>query len=277
MEKILVTTDFSDASKAGIRFAIQLASQHRFDITFFHSYHILTPTSWNKKKIESFEKAETDKIQETLYRFVKDVFRGAGGTIEPSQCIIKKSVFPEVNIMEYAAENKFDFICISTRGAGKLKRLLGTNTANIINNSRVPVIAVPHTYRRSKITKIIYASDLQTLDKELKKVATVAGLLQAKIELLHFAAPLDKFVDSKVIEMIAKKFTTIDIKVNLKQVDYVHSLLSNLKSAIEKAKPSMVMMFTEQNRTMFQKIFSPGKSAEYSFDAKVPLLVYNKS
>ena len=30
MEKILVTTDFSANSKAGLRFAIQLASQYKF-------------------------------------------------------------------------------------------------------------------------------------------------------------------------------------------------------------------------------------------------------
>ena len=277
MQRVLVTTDFSDESKAGLRFAIQLASQYKFDLTFFHSYHILTPTSWKKEKIEVYEKAETKKIQETLDRFVGKVYKRINRENEPIHCVIKNSVFPQVNITEYAAENNFDFICISTRGAGKFKRLLGTNTANLINSSHVPVIAVPYTYRRTKITNILYASDLLNLDKELTKVAAIAEPLQSKVELLHFAFPLEKFVDSKAIEMIATKLAKLDIKVNIKSVDFVHTLISNLTLAIKKAKPSMLIMFTEQNRTLFQKIFFSGKSAGYSFDAKVPLLVFNKS
>ncbi|MEO5997474.1 MAG: universal stress protein [Chitinophagaceae bacterium] len=277
MQKILVTTDFSDESKAGLRFAIQLASQHKFDLTFFHSYHILIPTSWSKVKAEVYVKEETKKIQDMLDRFVEKVYKGIDGANKPKNCVIENSVFPQVNIMEYAAKNNFDFICISTRGAGKLKRLLGTNSANLINNSQIPVIAVPYTYRRTKITSILYASDLLNLDKELIKVASISELLQSKVELLHFTAALDKFVDPKAIEMIAKKLAKLDMKVNLKAVDYVHTLVSNLNAAIKKHKPSMLIMFTEQNRTLFQKIFFSGKSAAYSFDAKVPLLVFNKS
>ena len=38
MKKILVTTDFSDKSKAGLLFAIQLAKQNKYVLTFFHAY-----------------------------------------------------------------------------------------------------------------------------------------------------------------------------------------------------------------------------------------------
>ncbi|MDR6782771.1 nucleotide-binding universal stress UspA family protein [Pedobacter africanus] len=36
MKRILVTTDFSANSKAGLRFAIQLAAQNNYQLTFFH-------------------------------------------------------------------------------------------------------------------------------------------------------------------------------------------------------------------------------------------------
>lgn len=44
MKKVLVTTDFSENSKAGIRFAIQWASQQRLSLIFVHVLHILRPT-----------------------------------------------------------------------------------------------------------------------------------------------------------------------------------------------------------------------------------------
>ena len=54
MNKILVTTDFSVNSKAGLKFAIQLASQHNYDLTFLHVYYIMKPTSWSKKTFEDY-------------------------------------------------------------------------------------------------------------------------------------------------------------------------------------------------------------------------------
>jgi hypothetical protein len=179
--------------------------------------------------------------------------------------------------MEYAAENNFSYICISTRGAGKLERIFGTNTANLINHSDVPVIAVPHQYRASKITSILYASDLINVEKELRKVVAFAKPLNLQVELLHFTTPLKTIIDPAVLEVAVEKLADYDIKLNLKKSDPDKSLINKIESAIKESKPSMLVMFTEQNRTLFQRIFLPGKSAEYSFNSKVPLLVFNKS
>ena len=65
MKKILVTTDFSASSKSALYFAIQLASQTGYSLTFFHSYHVLVPTAWNEKVFNSFEKSELGYFQVT--------------------------------------------------------------------------------------------------------------------------------------------------------------------------------------------------------------------
>ena len=192
-------------------------------------------------------------------------------------CIIKSSVLPQSCIMEYAADNKFDLICISTRGAGTIERFLGTNTGNLINHSDVPVIAVPHKYKSKAVTSIMYASDLANLEKELKNVVGFAKPLKAKVELLHFTSPLETIIDPEIIKVAVKRFSKYDIKLNIKNTDLVKTLVSNIEAALKKSKPSMLIMFTEQNRSLFQKLFLSGKSAAYSFETTVPLLVFNKS
>ena len=52
--KILVTTDFSTNSKAGIRFALQLAAQMPCKLVFYHIVELLTPTSWGKNETAQF-------------------------------------------------------------------------------------------------------------------------------------------------------------------------------------------------------------------------------
>lgn len=276
MKKILVTTDLSAGSKAGLRFAIQLASQSKFALTFFHSYNILSPTGWTAVKIKDYEKSESAKVQAKLDQFVDKVYQELEVKAQHSQCVIKSSVFAQSNIMDYASEHHFDFICISTRGAGRLQRLLGTNTANLINNSDVPVIAVPHTYRSKQITSIMFASDLANLDKELELVAAFASPIKAEVQLLHFTTYLDTQIDPKKIEQATKKSDNLHIKLDIKFFEPAESLVSHIEAAIVRTKPSMLVMFTEHHRSLFEKIFLSSKSAEYSYHPLVPLLVFNK-
>jgi nucleotide-binding universal stress UspA family protein len=276
MKKILVTTDFSAGSKAGLRFAIQLASQSNFALTFFHSYNIMSPTAWTAARIKDYEKSEAAKVQQKLEIFVEKVYKELEIKAERSICAAKSSVFAQSNIMEYAAEHHFDFICISTRGAGKLQRLLGTNTANLINNSETPVIAVPYTYRSKKVTNILYASDLANLDQELEIVAAFAKPIHAEVQLLHFTTFLETNILPERIEQFTKKSDQLHMKMDIKFFEPAESLVSQIEAAITRTKPSMLVMFTEHHRSLFEKLFLSSKSAEYSYDPAVPVLVFNK-
>lgn len=277
MKKILVTTDFSSNSKAGLRFAIQLAAINGADLSFFHSYNLMIPTSWSKEEIKSYKEKEVIKLQEELNHFVKKLYKQMEVTPVSTNCILKSSPLPQSSIMDYAKENDFDFICISTRGAGKFERFLGTNTANLIIHSEVPVIAVPHNYKVHAFESILYASDLLHLEKELKKVVSFAEPLKAEVELLHFTSPLETMMDAEIVDLAIRKFSEYNVQLNIQKVDYVKSLVKELEKAISKSKPSMLIMFTEQNRSLFQRLFLSSKSAEYSFNSKIPLLVFNKS
>ncbi|MCY7291620.1 MAG: universal stress protein [Ferruginibacter sp.] len=277
MKTILATTDFSDNSKAGLYFAIQLASQNNFEIIFFHTYHVLISTSWNTVRMEGYEKEEAIIVQEKLDTFIGNIYRDLNIADANYNCVIKSSVFIDTTIREYAEENNAGFICISTKGAGNFKRLLGTNTANLINYSAVPVIAVPHNYKTATITNILYVSDLFNYEKEIVKVIAFAEPLKAEVELLHLTSAQEKKADLEVIENAVKKIDYYNVGFKTIPRNPNNSLVSDIEVVVKEVEPSVMIMFTEQNRSWFEKIFLSSKSAEYSFNAKVPLLVFHKS
>ncbi|TDE29268.1 universal stress protein [Flavobacterium ranwuense] len=276
MDKILVTTDFSSNSKGALRFAIQLASQHKFELTFFHSYYIANLTSKSDAAFADYEKKEANKIQKKLNQFVASVYKDMDVISINNKCVINSAVFADSNIREYAQENEFNFICISTRGSGKLKKIFGTNTSSLIAHSTVPVIAIPHNYHRSEIKSVIYASDLVNLENELKKVIEFTKPLKAKVEILHFNYPTEISTNKNTIDELVKKNSKYNIKLHIENINLAKSLISNIEAVIKQSKPSMMIMFTQQNRSFFDKIFFSSNSANYSFKAKVPLLVFNK-
>jgi len=276
MKKILVTTDFSSNSKAGLRFAIQMAMQSECELHFFHSYHIMRPTSWSDQAFLEYENKEKAQILTRLERFVRDVYRSAGAVPGNVSYVAKSSFMTDSNIIQYASDNQFDFICISRRGEGKLKKLFGTNTSNLIINSPVPVIAVPDTYRRSEISKILYASDLVNLEQEMRRVIDFAGPLKAEIELLHLNYPLDTVYDSRVIMNVLDKFPQANIKYRVENLNQVRNFIKSLEPEVRKRKPSLLVMFTRKNQGFFNKLFFSGNSPEYAMKSPVPLLVFNK-
>lgn len=276
IKKILVTTDFSIRAKTGLRFAIQLASQQDVELTFFYSYHLMKPTIWSDADFASFKKIEAEKNLKKLHQYVDSIYKNKGIIPKNIKYVVKEGIFADSNIREYALNNHFDFICVSTRGAGYLKKILGTTTSSLINFSAVPIIAIPHNYRTTSIHKLLYLSDFTDVDNELEKVMDFAKPLGAKVILLHFNSPseiLDK--TSKIAEAV-KKYEKGSVDYYCKDLKKTDRLISKINEYTTLYKPSLLIMFTKQNRGFIEKIFYGSQSENYAFNAKVPLLVFNK-
>lgn len=276
MNKILVTTDFSNYSKAGIRFALQLASQSKVELTFIHCYFTAKPTIWTQQKFDDFEKDEVAKLYTQLDHFVMTEMKKSGIDIKLVNYACVRSRKTDEAIRLFAEEHQFNFICISTRGAGGLKKFLGTNTSELINTSMVPVIAVPYDYKPQAMKHIMYASDLANADQELKEVAKFVKPLKAKVEMLHFSYPSETETGSKVTEKAFKHFQKNEIEVHLEKINLADTLVANIIKAVKKSKPSAVIMFTQHKKSFFERLFMSSNTAGFSFQARVPLIVFNK-
>jgi len=276
MKKILVTTDFSANSKAGIRFAVQMSQQEKCELTFFHSCHIVQPKAGEQKSFNSYEKSEILKFRNQLEKFVSSVYKSMGIVPGKIHYAISSSFITDSNIMKYAEDHQFDFICISRSGSGKAKKLFGTNTSNLIMHSSVSVIAVPSNYRRKKISSVLYASDLSNLKAEIKTVLDFSKPLKARAELLHFNYPSDYQNNTGIIREALGAYSKEHISYRLENIDISMNLVSNMQKAIRRIKPSILVMFTNQHQSFFEKLFLSSSTADYSMESSVPLLVFRK-
>lgn len=278
MKKVLVPTDFSGNSKAGFRFALQWSTRQKLQLVFVHVLQIVRLPYWTddnfSKYVELKKKTYQEKLEEFVARTCKSIH------IEPAKysCIVIEGISPDLAILDYCRQNTgIDYICISTRGASKLKKIFGTNTGNLITKSNVPVIAVPKTYKVRPIEHVLYSTDLINCTDELKKVITFARLVKASVEVLHFTWPGEVLPDKKLFETTFKKQFNYPLTLHFEKTDITESLVKRLQRQIRVSHPSVVIMFTEQKRSLFQRIFLSSKAEQLSFQAKVPLLVFNKS
>ena len=277
MKKILVTTDFSVNSTAAMRFAVQLASQTDVALTFLHVQHIMRMTTWNEAAYVSYETGEIARLNKALTDFVHSVYNSLTMTPENYQCVVENSPFTDSTIMAYAADHGFDYICISARGAGRIEQMLGTTTANLVGQSSVPVIAVPGNYRIAKLNTVLYASDLSSLETQLKQVVDFAKPIGATVELLHFNAQFGPVTDPEIIGMAVQKYTEYPVAIHLKPHDPGTTFAADIESVVNARNPSLLVMFTTQKDGFFNRLFQSSNAVDYSFLTTVPLLVFSKA
>jgi nucleotide-binding universal stress UspA family protein len=276
MTTILVTTDFSTNSKSGIRFALQLASQMPCKLVFYHALELLTPTAWRKEDAIKFVENAVQKVNKELDSFIKSIIKQTKIHPYDYKNVVDIGMGVDSMIVNYAKEIQADYICMSTRGAGILKKLIGTNASTLVNTSPIPVIIVPHNYRIKPIKKVGYASDFENIDKELKTVANFATALNVPVEVYHFYYELHKTDNKKAFEAIKTKYETEKVTLHVPKLQLADSLVKNLQHVVRNKKPTLLFMFTKHKDNWFERFFFESKTAEMTYDINIPLIAIRK-
>ncbi len=276
MTTILVTTDFSTNSKAGIRFALQLASQTPCKLVFYHALELLTPTAWRKEDAIKFAENAVNKVNKELDSFMKAIFKQTKMQPNAYKNIVDIGMGVDSMIVKYAKEIHADYICMCTRGAGILKKIIGTNASTLVNTSPIPVIIVPHNYRIKPITKVGYTSDFENINTELKKITLLATSLNANVDVYHYYYQLHKSGNKESFEAIKAKYESEKVAFYMPKLHLEQSLVENLQQAIKNKRPSMFVMFTKHKESWFERFFFESKTAEMTYNINIPLLAIRK-
>jgi len=274
MQKILVTTDYSTNSKAGVRFAIQFASQSPAEIIFYHVHEGVADNNWNPKKKN--ENPDHDLRLEKLQKFISSIYTSSDLPLVKFRCIVEVGFDTNNMILNFAQQCKANYICISTRGGGTLKKLLGTTTSALIEKSTTPVLVVPKTYRIKPINEIWYSSDLANLKSELNTVQKFAAPFSADVHVYYYdyMAEVEEIMDR--LNKLAAKFVSKGTFFHFRKMKIDKSISEHLQNDMTNHKPSIVVLFTKQNRSWIDRLFYRNNTKEVTFDAKTPLLVLKK-
>lgn len=273
---LLVPTDFSVNSKAGIRFALQLEKQAKYTLVFYHCIPYMKPTRWSDARYDAYVKEEKEEAAKSLARFIKDIYQTAGIKKSGIKCVIQQSPDTKTAILDYALEIRAVAICMSTRGAGRLKKIIGTHASGIINSSSFPVFIIPKNYRRAPVTHILYSSDMNRIGPELKQVRNLASQLKARISVFHYDYLAEVDETQKTLQKVAGRHQYPGVSFKFRKYNIDRSLAEHLTSDIRTSKASLAVLFTNQKRGWFDKLFLSSKSIDVAFDTKIPLLIIPK-
>ena len=270
VKTIVVPTDFSDPSLTAIHYATMIASEGNGKIILFHAVSLHLSATVEETKF--YAAGELEKIENEQLHQLRHHIQKRHPKVQ-FECI-SRTGFPVESIQDIANEVKADLIVMGTRGANGIKGILvGSNTASLIEQTGIPVLAVPEESDYNGIRKIVFATNMQKDDVRcLKCIISMFGNNTPDITLLHIEdghlrdpeAALHSWFHTEVLPQInyPKLFAEC-----ISETDIVKSLDEYLRTN----KIDLVVTATRK-RNFIERIFDRSITRKLVFHTHVPLL-----
>ena len=175
MKRILFPTDFSETANNAFIHALKFANAVQGELILLHTFEL--PVIDNQffpqnymVMYESLELAQFDMFKEEIPKLRAIALQHNLGTVPMSHRLMDGSLL--YNIEKAITEDKINYVIMGTEGAtGWASFLLGSNTANVLDEIDIPILSVPSQAVYRKVKTIGFTTRFRPKDKKaLKKV-----------------------------------------------------------------------------------------------------------
>ncbi|MBK9151645.1 MAG: universal stress protein [Saprospiraceae bacterium] len=261
---ILCPTDFSENSCFAVEYAININKALGGKITFLTTYTVPRATGSFRK----FDIEIRDTVAEEMEKFIQQYESLMTGQKEPGRVVIEGS--PADEILHYAKKHHFDLIIMGTQGSSDLRTaLFGSVTKKVIENSVVPVLAIPSTTREFLTGNRILLSldDDEVENKEIFNILKhILTSLKAEMDIIHVSEPdsYNPFSNQ----------TTEYLKDITEEIIVLHheDPIEAIKHYVEKSDIGILVM-VRRKHTFWERLFINTNTTSELFSSNVPVLV----
>jgi len=270
MTKILVPTDFSDASFNAYNFANHLAKDLDGVLLLTHIYY---PTSTDVNQFVVINE-EAEKIhQDKLDKFVESVNQDWIGNFVTEPLIegIFKVGFPRMELSEMSKAPNTIMVMGTTGVGDTFKKVFGSLSLDMIDHCHCPLFLVPPGAAYAKLKEIVYLSeDLKNDSLHLLYTGRLCVKTGSDFRLVHFRSKSKEEYDvSDTIKIIESYFPEIKYHIEIIDTD---DLFSSIKDILNKDNNDLIVLSTK-HRNMFKNLFHKSVTEFAAIHSTSPLLI----
>ena len=262
MKTILVLVDFSHASDNSLSFAAELCKRAIARLVIIHIVKSSNDEADAIAKLATIQEA----LKQQLGPDMQCDFSIAHGSMIPT---LKKII----------AVHQPDLLVMGTKGASGLKKMLiGSNTVNVIANTRVPVLVIPEVARFDSFmdngkNRVVLATDLLEVENEdaleiLKRIALL--IIEPNVTVLSVRPKNTTLPDIKRMER-DYLLSYFDPEIENERVTvFSNNVIGGINFYLERAKDTgLVAMIARDSGHLIQKHYT----REMASHTHLPLLV----
>ncbi|MEN7551341.1 universal stress protein [Rapidithrix thailandica] len=212
MKNILIPIDLSNTSVSAIDFGYTLLKKAKSQLTFLHTYQLFNPLIDGTYSVSPSVADRENELIKDMRDFVEKIIPPQ----DLSTCTFITDIgIPEDSILYQIKQTAPDLVIMGTEGASGLKKLVGSNTANVMLHSKVPILSIPNPnpLPNSQL-KIALASDYHQLEnyKVLDSIKALGEIFNTEIHILNIENEKNKSLEAKEIKAaIEQEFHPLSI------------------------------------------------------------------
>ena len=290
--RILVPVDFSSYSIKACEFAFNLAKTNDSEVVLLHIYFTPVYTSTLPYGDVFNYQISDDETVRTILQKVHSDLNHLSDTVKAKiksgefpnvkySCVLREGI-PEEEILRYSKEQQPCIVIMGTRGRSqKDVDLLGSVTAEVIERSRVPVLAIPENTpfnNFDSVNRVGFITNFNPRDLiAFDTFITSWSAFKFSVSLLYLSEPKmakdawNKIKLAGIKEYFQNQYPTLDIKYDIVLND---ELLENLDKYIDESKIDVITIISYK-RNIFARLFNPSIAKKVIFHSDTPLLVIN--
>jgi len=276
MKNILVPVDFSHASNVALRYTAELARSLKATVRLLHVH---TPTISRNNPMSYLLTEERQQAENENHAKLRALIESLGERYSSVKWETSVESGGIADVILASAKNDIDMIAMGTQGISSIEKiLLGTNTAEIIEKSNCPVLAIPVSTKPYAPRDILFATDYAAGDWESAKVLTeMARMLNATITYLHVTGEDDEDELDKEREQIDEFTREIKTKTEFPRINSKiisdHNVFMGLDSVLQDSTVDLICLSTRR-RSLIEKLYNPSVTARMAIYTQVPLLAF---
>lgn len=287
MKKILVPIDFSEHTEKTCQYALEIAKKYKSEIRLFHSYFdqiivsdssfptgVDTDTMLNEQLLRDIEIRAKEDIKELQSRLIDQVKKDNITSVKIVFTL--KGGDPESEIIDECEEYQPDLIIMGSSGKGHKSILTGSVSKKVMNNAKIPVLAIPTDYTYKQIKNVMYMTDFDGPDAELlKKLTMLLKDFDTNIHCVHLNIHEDKRITNEEKMKAIQDNLSKDIdkeKISCQLIDS-----KNINEDIEnfvKQNNIDLIAFLSHKRNIFKRLFTSKITKKDLFQTNIPLLAF---
>lgn len=275
MKKILIPTDFSTTASNAFVYALHLAKNIDAEILILHSYEmpIISTTSSGQPDLvqgiyETIELNNFDKYKNevpALNKLAED-----HNLSDIKLTFLFEEGMLLTNIKRIIEQENVNFVVMGTDGNHSLeKKLLGSNTVNIINNIKVPILSVPGKAKFKSLNTFGFATLLNESDKEgINQIIDISQRIGGEVKLLHVLRK-----ENREIVPLIKKWKDYFDNDKVKIYTVLNPNLEDSVFYFIDEHLIDVMCIVKRQLNFFERIFTSSLSKQLSYHSDIPVLI----
>ncbi|WP_081604617.1 universal stress protein [Nafulsella turpanensis] len=271
MRHILIPTDFSETANSALLYALELALATKAECTLLHAYKMPHDfVAEMENRVVAHRKNAVKKLEAYVEELKKEE-KYAGLKLHQ----MAKEGSPAEVVEDLSEEIAADLVVIGlSRNKGWNTFFSGGKGEEIVENCRLPVLAVPAGVPFQKPREIVYAAAYREEDMQnLEELAGFAKLFDARLRIVHVIKK-----DTKEERLRYRGFSeevqdTLSYPYLNQELLIADEVEEGLQQAIANSA-GVVLSMAHYHKSFFKGMFAKNHTKEVAKETRVPLMVF---